>query len=201
VPIAIGMGWYATDLFTALYRMSPDTAGVIAQSRIILIIKVCGLCFLAINRILFNACYALHYTKRPSTIALISTACGIVSNALLLPLLGIYGIALTGVLTAILRTVLLVAFLNHKIALLRYTRRFSRFLLGAVQQWICIGVPFFIVTWIVRSALCYSHIPFLVQCVEHPGLWIWTGIVAIIAVYSAWHTRRLFHISLYVLER
>lgn len=198
-PLITLLAWFSYDIFATLYGASQLSNTSIVTLQHLLLIKLCGLAFLSTNHVCLQIFYARHEVYLPTMVSLVTSAWSIAATYVLYPRYGIYGIAVAGVATMMVRTCCFVGLLHNRIGMGSYLRRVGRFLLRASVQWLC-----FIPAWlllvtqvriVIRTFLAHG-----VWYADGIGLWLWLAPCAALLAALLWSTRRFFCLQFYYVK-
>jgi putative peptidoglycan lipid II flippase len=198
IPFTVLMAFVSDKIFLTLFLSKKFTMASVDQASIVLVAFLYGLFFFSINKILLNIYYALHDTKTPMYISIVSTFINfILSYTLMIPY-GAYGLALATTLTGVIQTILFVFFLHYYFKFTFYIDNFMNFAWRYGLQLAVFLFSFFsfynnIFNLISKTTMATF---FLTKI----GFWVWFVPFAGMFFYAMLKTRKLFGIKLYFLD-
>lgn len=201
LPIMIIMLLCSYKLFETLFISDKFTPAHAIEASHILSIFLCGLVFLAVNRIFLNTFYALHSTMMPALIALCSLIVNVICNALFLRSMGTLGLALATTLSALVQTILFAVILARKFRVGVQVKNISSFLQKYCLQLLLLGLPLLGMHYSISSMLTY-YAPITASnfFVHKIGFWFWTGPVCALYAILLFVTRKFFKIRLFFID-
>lgn len=201
VPIALFMGFVSEKIFYTLFLSKKFTLAQVQEAGMILLAFLLGLFFFSLNRILLNLYYALHETRTPMYITIVSTIVNFIASCyLFMPLFGATGIALGTTVSGITQTALSIFLLWYKFDFVLYVKRFLSFCMQFAVQLVVVS-GFFLGCYRTVAQL----IGFMPNAIEHKLLytvfyWVWVIPIAALSWFLLSHSRRYFGIRLYFLD-
>lgn len=138
VPVSVLLVSYNVEIVQLVFMRGSFDARSVQMTSSVLRILAAGFVLIAVEPLLIRACYALSFTGMPLVAAVVSMLFLIPMNYVLTPLLGISGIALTAVLTYLLRLSLLAMYLRLKLeglGLRELARTFAASLIAALTAY------------------------------------------------------------------
>lgn len=198
-PLIILLTWFSHDIFLALYGTSQLSATSIITLQYLLLIKLCGLLFLSINHVCLQIFYVRHETEVPTMVSLATAAWSVVATYLLYPTYGIYGIAVSGVATMIVRTLIFLRLLHARTNISAYTIRLLIFWKNTCLQWVICIAPWLAAITGVRFLLSTSAMHSLLWYTKGLGLLLWVAPCCLGLAYVLWFTHQRFLLKLYFL--
>lgn len=202
IPATLLMIFFAEDIFATIFLSDKFTAAQVTNAAHILIMCVCGLFFLSLNKILLNVYYALHITFIPALISMIATGINIALNFLVMGKLGAVGLAFATNVSLVVQTVLFIAVLHHKLKFTLYGKDWNRFLTACCGQLLMVSVLFLTLFYSTRYLIVHIHLPvWLAKTLLHGiGFWFWVSPLVGICGLIFWFSRSFFKVRLYFLD-
>lgn len=194
IPLIICMLWFSYDIFATLYLSPTFPLEQIYTIQWLFIIKTLSLPFLAFNHLVLQLFYARHETGTPTIVSLWSAGASVLLNFLLMPHLGIYGVALSGTIAAGIRTLYLCSIAHRRIEIRYSMQRFYVFCRGVLLQTISFLVSFLWCVSILRRGISGWF-------ADGFGLWLWVGPLALLVALCMWQTRTWYGVRLWLLDR
>ncbi len=201
LPATLILGYLSAEVFQTLFASVSPTFPVdrIPEAGMILIGFLSGLCFFALNKILFNLFFTLHDAWYPMIISLIATVCNFGTNYCFMQWWGSFGLALSTSLSGLIQMVLGLYFLNKKHALTLDLKEFFLFLLRYTIQIVFCIMPFYwLYVWIYGVIQKTPYAYFFTQSF---GLWVWVCPLGLLLVGLLYSTHQLFGIKVYFLDK
>ena len=195
-PVAIIMIFLSRNIFLTVFLSEKFTIAQVDEAAMILNAFLAGLFFFAINKILMNVYYALHETRLPGIIAVISVLLNAFLNWILMGPLQATGLAIATTLSGIIQTILLFVVLKTHFKINLFTGHLWDFILKYTIQITIIGVPFIViynVLWYAVNSYCGSF--FICRL----GYWLWVTPLSVLFVIVLYTTRKRFKTDLSLL--
>lgn len=195
-PIAILMSFFASDIFyTIFFQLARNfTIAQVHEAALLLQGFLLGLFFLSLNKAILSMYYSLHETLIPTIITFIGAGINFLLNRMLVPVLGVVGIAIATSLAAALQTLLFVFILNKKFRFTLYGQNFFLFILRyGLQLLVVFSIFYGIYRALYALIQIYlpSHFEFLVHSI---GLWLWVGPLVLGLYGVLYFSRKRFYI-------
>jgi putative peptidoglycan lipid II flippase len=202
LPATLLMSLFSYKIFYTTYYSFSDKFALeyVQQASVLLILSMLGLFFLSLNKIVVNIYYALHETRWPTIITIISTVCNTVFNIIGMRFLGLNGIVLATSLAAVIQLVLCVWVLHTRMRLPMYPRAFWDFCFNYFTQVALVSIVFsglYGLCWYGIS-LCSAGITHLLF--ETMLYWLWVGPLCGLFMLALYVTRRQFGLRLHFLD-
>lgn len=203
LPATLLMSFFSYDIFYTTYYGFSHKFGLenVQLASDLLIISIIGLFFFSLNKVIINIYYALHETRWPTIITIITTICNTLLNIVGMKLFGLKGIVLATTFAAIVQSVLFIVVLQKKMRLKIYTQVFWYFCMRYLTQVAVIGFLFYVFYW-----FCYFVImQFFSILLQHVLLqtifyWFWVGPLCGLFMFVLYVTRRWFGVEAYFLD-
>jgi len=197
LPTAILMMYYSHHIFSTFFLSSSFSYVHVNEASIILIAYAWALVFYALNRVLAHVFYAMHDTATPTVISIIAAAINAGLNIVFMYYWGVVGIALATSVAEVIKTIILFTALSFWYKAIVYFQRSGMFLVRALSQMLCIGVPIMLVYTLLLGVLQSISCDFLVEGV---GFWIWVIPIWLLGGRLMYLTRDHFNLRLYFLS-
>jgi putative peptidoglycan lipid II flippase len=209
VPIIFLMGLFSAEIFETLYSNGPEMVEKIKTTQTIFLVFLAGLLSFSLNRILLNVFYALEMPRTPFFVSVLSVFVNFFMNKTLIQFYGAPGIAAASVFAAVMQTTIYLLYLYIKLGLEFDLRKFVKFLVNCVKQWLVIFSVFFVVIQQLGAFVASLNIDISLLSFNWKtdfflhsfGLWAWVGPVAAIFLLSLYRTRKRFGVNLYFLDK
>ncbi|MGE4168536.1 MAG: murein biosynthesis integral membrane protein MurJ [Candidatus Babeliales bacterium] len=198
IPFSLIMGFVAEKIFLTLFLSKKFTLDAVHTASLILIVSLGGLVFFSLNKILLNVYYALHETKLPMYISMISTLVNIILSYILMTPFGVYGIAFATTLAGVMQTVLFVFFLWRRFDLVCYPKQFKKFITGFCVQLGLFSLLF--VSGYYGIEYMVHHCALMHFLLYKMGFWLWFVPYAALFFLALFKTRKLFGLSFYFID-
>lgn len=202
LPIALIMGFFSEKIFLTLFlKEGKFSLMQVDEAATILIFYLGGLFFFSFNKIILNSYYALHDTRIPMVISIITTICNYFLNSLLINSMQTAGLAFATTCTSgILQTVLLLAILQHVYHLPLYVADFGLFITRYSIQLSCFMLPFYGIYTYLHLLFTQLPAPFNSFFITAIGFWLWTAPLCLLLGILVYSTRKWFAIQLHFLN-
>ncbi|MFH1461382.1 MAG: murein biosynthesis integral membrane protein MurJ [bacterium] len=199
LPAMLFLMFISEEIFSILMFKKITSYENILTAKYLLIIYSAGLVFYCLNKVLVNVFYAMNDTKTPTIALVVSTVVNFGVNIIGMIFFGVYGIAFSTAISAIILTVLFFIFLHLRFKFKFYGARFLNFLIRYFVQ-------LFFTSGIFLS-LYYSAFYYL-QTTDYYslfkagwGFWLLVFFAAGVSGLFMYNTRKLFGIKLYFLSK
>lgn len=143
VPASILLAAFSYKLFYTFMLSKKFTEVHVYQAHILLSLFSIAVFFLALEKIILNIFYAMHETKLPTRVTLISTGFNTVLNIVLMYEWGVYGLIFATVLATIGKFFVFVEILRRKFGFTIYYQRFGLFAVRYSAQLALAGVALY----------------------------------------------------------
>jgi putative peptidoglycan lipid II flippase len=201
LPCTLAMIFFADKIFTTLFLSDFFSLQQAHEAGAILTAFVIGLFFFAYNKIILNIYYAMHETKIPSIISILSTFVNIILNFVLMGLLKAPGLALATTIAGIIQTGLLLYYLNRSFAIHGYFYQFFRFAIRYSFQVVAMGTVFLLLYYGGQHLLAtQAPQPIAHFFLDKIGFWLWAGPLCLLAGLLLYLYSGLFGVRLYFLD-
>lgn len=200
IPVALLMGFFAEKIFHTMFLSDKFDLVKVIEASHILIASLIGLSFAALNRILLSMYYALHDTKTPAIISVVSMVVNLMGNFVFLYPLQATGLALATTISWIVQTILYLVLLKKKFNFTIHIAPFGIFLLRYCAQLLLLTGPF-ILTYRKITHMIESLSPQVANYLLYKiGFWFWVAPLCGLFILLLFISRRAFNIRLYFLD-
>lgn len=198
IPIVLFLMFCSENIFIT-FLGSKATPENIFQAKWILILYVCGLLFICLNRVLLNVFYAMKDTVATSIAVCISAVINIIGDIVGIYFFGAYGIAMANTVAGLSLTLTCFYLLGKRHQFHFYTGNYFNFLGRYVVQ-LAAAVSVFMMVYaaIIHQMLTTPMYQFISTGL---GYWLLVPPLALACMVGIFFTRRLFAVDLYFLKR
>lgn len=202
LPMTLMMSFFAYPIFYTTYYSFSDKFALeyVQQAAYLLMISIAGLFFFSLNKIIINVFYALHETRWPTIITLVSTICNTILNIVGMNLFGIYGIVLATSLAAALQVIMMLFILYTRMRLPFYGYALWRFIKKYCAQLLFTAVPFYLLHMVLYWTISMSG-PFVSYWFLHTILyWLWVGPLCCLFMLVLYLSRNRWDLRMHFLD-
>ncbi|MFC1894337.1 murein biosynthesis integral membrane protein MurJ [Candidatus Dependentiae bacterium] len=199
IPAMLFMMFIADPIFSILMLKGRTSLHSIWIAKWLLIIYLSGLCFYCLNKVLVNVFYSFHDTKTPTIALVISSLVNLGCNVIGLKLWGVFGIAGSTAISAVVLTFLCFLFLKLKYKFKFYAGNYFLFLIRYVVQ-LFFACAIFVTSYLMIFKYLKNTTMFLFFY-QSWGYWLIVFPLIFISAFFIFLTRNLFGIKLYFLSK
>ncbi len=193
IPVTLAMIFLSKPIYEMILFSKKQTAAQVSEAGFILMIYLCALLFLCLNKILLSVFYSMKDTTSTTIAAGVSALVNLGGDAAGMYLWGSYGIAAAVVWSGITMTFMCFYFLRTKHGFTFYSGNYFNFLGRYVVQLLLASLIF-----VVGYYTAHMH---LVWVKHWLGFWVFASTWALIVMAGLYLTRKLFKLDVYFLNR
>lgn len=199
LPATVVMSFLSHKIFLTLFLSDKFTHAHVEQSAYILIAFLSGLFIFSVNKIVQNFFYTLPNTAYSlSGVSLATIFCYYFLSRLLVPRIGVVGLAYAMVGAYGIKTVILLGLLHTVYGLTVYLQPFCRFLLRVAQQTLISSVFFLSIHYGISAVIILGFTSHTAYFLQHGlGFWLWVGPLCVLYGWSLYKTRNFYGIKIY----
>lgn len=202
LPVTILMSVFSYKIFYTTYYSFSDKFALeyVHDAAVLLVISLSGLFFFSFNKIILNVYYALHETRWPTIITIISTVCNTILNIIGMQWFGINGIVLATTIAACIQMIMLLIVLKYIMNIRLYGGAFWNFAARYVLQLTCTSILLYgLYNLLVYTILCCSlHMQHIL--LETIVYWLWVGPLCLLYMLLLYSTRKEWGIRVHFLD-
>jgi putative peptidoglycan lipid II flippase len=201
LPIMLLMWYFAENIFETLFLSGTRfTYAHVQEASHILQTFLLGLFFFSFNKVILNVYYAIHVAWVPALISTIAALVNVLLDWLFLDYLQSVGLALATTISAVVRTILLLAILHYFYKQRVYATRMCSFALGYSVQAIVLFIPFILLyRKLYMLATVYLHNSLSWFMLHSLGFWLWVGPLSIGYCLLLWYFQKKYFRHMYFL--
>lgn len=196
IPTMFFLIFISEPIFSLVMLSKKATPNDVFIASWLLIIYAVGLVFFCLNKILVNVFYSLHDTFTPTVALTISTIINFICNVVGMKIWGIYGIAGSTTISAVVLTFLFFFFLKIKHGFIFYSGNYFNFL-GRYLLLISAVSAVFLSLYFALSKYLYVYSFFY----SGLGYWFFVFSLAAISGILIFLLKKFFGIKLYFLSK
>jgi putative peptidoglycan lipid II flippase len=197
IPVTLIMTFLSRNIFLTLFLSKKFTLPQVIEASHILNAFLIGLFFFALNKILLSIYYALHETRIPAWISIISASINMFADIVLIYRFGAVGLALATTIAGIAGTALSLYYLNKNFNISIDWSLFIRFMGHCFAQLLIMVPIFYLLYQILFMAMSQYFSPWFIQGI---GFWFWASPLGLLFFLVHLMTRRWFGLELYFLD-
>ncbi len=193
VPVTLIMIFLSRPLFEMVLFSKNQTAAQVTEASFILIIYLCALLFLCLNKILLSVFYSMKDTTSTTIAAAASAVVNLAGDIVGIYLWGSYGIAAAVIWSAVTMTCMCFYFLRTKHGFRFYSANYFNFLGRYVVQLLLGGLVF-----IGGYYTAHMHMAWVTHWI---GFWVFACTWSVAVMAGMYLTRKMFKLEVYFLNR
>jgi putative peptidoglycan lipid II flippase len=194
LPVTLLMWYFSENIFETLFLSGTKfTVTHVKEAAQILQAFLIGLFFFSFNKVVLNIYYAIHVAWVPAIISTIAALVNVLFDWLFLEYLQSIGLALATTISAVVRTILLLAVLHYYYKQQVHGMRMLIFGITYSVQVGLLFIPFVIIYTQLHKLISAYNTTWLAWFMLHSlGFWFWVGPLCLGYCLSLWYFQKRF---------